>query len=49
MVYLFAVQASAGTFKDMQQFCVPLVTETLQLNLRVFHPGGSFAVVCVLG
>lgn len=49
VLFLFALQASAGEFKDTQQFCLPLVAETLHLKLRVFHPGGSVASVWVLG
>jgi len=47
VLYLFAVQASAAPFKETQQFCFPLVAETLQLKLRVFHPCGSVACVYV--
>lgn len=48
-LYLFSVQASAGEYKDAQQFCFPLIAETLHVNLRVFNPGGSVAGLCVLG
>lgn len=47
VLYLFSVQALAGEYNDAQQFCFPLVAETVQVNLRVFHPGGSVAGVCV--
>lgn len=48
VMYLFGVLESAGELMYTQQFCYPLVAETLQLNLRVFHPGGSVAGVCVI-
>ncbi|CAB1119193.1 unnamed protein product [Ectocarpus sp. CCAP 1310/34] len=38
VMYLFGVLESAGELMYTQQFCYPLVAETLQLNLRVFHP-----------
>lgn len=41
VLFLFSVQAVAGEFKDAQQFCFPLIADTLHLNLRVFHPGVS--------